>query len=68
MAKFYRSKQNAVAVNMIDTQIWICSNQDCNCWLRSEFSFSQMPLCPMCKSSMTNQTKPLPEIVRANIY
>ncbi|QJD87943.1 cold-shock protein [Cohnella herbarum] len=53
---------------MIDTQIWICSNQDCNCWLRSEFSFSQMPLCPMCKSSMTNQTKPLPEIVRANIY
>ncbi|WP_372339090.1 cold-inducible protein YdjO-related protein [Cohnella sp. WQ 127256] len=68
MASFYRSKQNAEAVNLIDTQIWICSNQSCKCWLRDEYSFSQKPICPMCQSSMINQTKALPQIVKANVY
>lgn len=42
------------------TSIWSCSNEDCNGWMRSNFSFEEEPLCPLCHAPMTNDTKMLP--------
>jgi len=62
MAKYYRTRQAASEVNIVETPVWTCSNRNCKCWLRDEFSFSQNPVCPLCKSGMVKNSKKLPEI------
>ncbi|SFS50981.1 Cold-inducible protein YdjO [Paenibacillus sp. BC26] len=42
------------------TSIWTCSNDDCSCWMRNDFSFGEFPSCPICHSSMTSEIKCLP--------
>lgn len=38
-----------------NTVIWQCS--ECNCWSREEFVYVDKPVCPICKSTMTRETK-----------
>ncbi|WP_420849509.1 cold-shock protein [Paenibacillus montanisoli] len=43
-----------------ETSVWTCSNENCSCWMRYDFSFGEFPSCPICHSSMTSTIKNLP--------
>jgi hypothetical protein len=42
-----------------ETKIWVCTSDDCNCWVRDNFKSSAVPACPICSSEMEEQTKEL---------
>jgi hypothetical protein len=42
------------------TSIWACSNENCSGWMRDNFSFKNVPTCPVCKSEMVLGEKMLP--------
>ncbi|PLR98828.1 cold-shock protein [Bacillus sp. T33-2] len=42
-----------------ETKIWVCTSNDCNCWVRDNFKSSETPSCPICKSEMEQTTKVL---------
>ncbi|WP_199620317.1 cold-shock protein [Paenibacillus alkalitolerans] len=48
------------------TSIWSCTKEDCNGWMRDDFSFEAMPCCPQCKSPMINSVKSLPILINSN--
>lgn len=41
------------------TAIWSCTNETCKGWMRSNFSFSDQPVCPQCGSGMQKGEKKL---------
>jgi len=44
-----------------ELKVWLCSNVNtCKGWIRSDFAFEQVPVCPLCASSMLPSTKVLP--------
>ncbi|CAM3304332.1 cold-shock protein [Paenibacillus lupini] len=45
------------------TKIWSCTSDDCNGWMRDNFSFDQTPTCLLCHSPMISGEKMLPLIV-----
>ncbi|NSL51351.1 cold-shock protein [Calidifontibacillus erzurumensis] len=52
-------RKNAEEVVMEETKVWICTSDECNCWIRDNFKSSDEPNCPLCKSEMTPSTKML---------
>ncbi|WP_210365134.1 cold-shock protein [Bacillus sp. REN3] len=48
-----------------ETKIWVCTSEDCNCWVRDNFKSSNHPSCPICKSEMEQTTRVL-EVVNNN--
>jgi len=48
------------------TDIWNCSNDGCNGWMRADFAFESEPVCILCKSPMEKGTKMLPPLVDSN--
>jgi hypothetical protein len=46
-----------------DTSIWSCSNDDCFGWMRDDFSFENVPTCPLCHSEMSQNIRLLPILV-----
>jgi Cold-inducible protein YdjO len=46
----------------VETNIWACTSEDCNGWMRESFSFKEEPECPLCHSSMTQEVRVLPEV------
>ncbi len=54
-------KRNEVEVPQEDTKIWVCSSEDCNAWVRDNFTSgsSEVPECPICHSPMVEETKVL---------
>ncbi|MFC3255129.1 cold-shock protein [Paenibacillus sepulcri] len=42
------------------TSIWTCTNEECSCWMRDNFSFGEEPACPICNSTMTSEIRLLP--------
>lgn len=42
------------------TSVWTCTGEDCNGWMRDNFSFVEDPVCPLCASSMTQEERVLP--------
>lgn len=49
-------------VQEVETTIWTCTSEECNGWMRESWSFNDEPKCPLCKSSMTQEVRVLPEI------
>ncbi|WP_123043075.1 cold-shock protein [Cohnella candidum] len=45
------------------TAIWSCTQDDCNGWMRDNFSFSAEPTCPKCHSPMESGMRSLPVLV-----
>jgi len=45
------------------TAIWSCTREDCNGWMRNNYSFEDVPACPQCKSPMISSMKDLPILV-----
>jgi hypothetical protein len=34
------------------TPIWSCTDENCNGWMRANFVFATVPVCPQCQSEM----------------
>jgi hypothetical protein len=49
-----------------ETVIWTCKSDDCNGWIRDNFAFAHVPVCPLCHSPMVSSMKNLPLIVNTN--
>ncbi|WP_163970595.1 cold-shock protein [Oceanobacillus halotolerans] len=49
-------------VNEIETNVWSCTNEDCNGWMRESYSLKEEPTCPICQSTMEPEVRTLPEI------
>ncbi|EGL16894.1 cold-shock protein [Paenibacillus chitinolyticus] len=60
------SKKNMEPVPEEEITVWACSQESCVCWMRENFSFNQVPLCPICKSEMVKQVKMLPVLTNHN--
>lgn len=41
------------------TVIWACSDEECNGWMRENFTFSAVPTCPVCHSTMAKDERVL---------
>ena len=50
-----------------ETKIWVCTSDQCNCWVRDNFKSSSTPACPICKSPMEETTKEL-EVVNNHSF
>jgi len=48
------------------TQIWSCTREDCNGWMRANFSFEDEPDCPKCHSAMVSEMRSLPVLVNTS--
>lgn len=46
----------------VETNVWACTSEDCNGWMRESFSFDKEPECPLCQSIMTTEVRVLPEV------
>lgn len=57
------SRRNNEPIPEENTEVWTCSNEDCNGWMRDNFSFEAKPTCPLCHSKMTSSDKVLPVLV-----
>ncbi|GAA0329371.1 hypothetical protein GCM10008967_19840 [Bacillus carboniphilus] len=51
------NRKNQEEVEKLDTIVWVCSSDDCNCWVRDNFKSSEEPACPICESKMEQSTK-----------
>ncbi|MBW5447715.1 hypothetical protein GE107_16800 [Cohnella sp. CFH 77786] len=49
-----------------ETVIWTCGNEDCNVWIRDNFSFATVPVCHRCHSPMISGVKMLPPLMNTN--
>ncbi|TJY40709.1 hypothetical protein E5161_16285 [Cohnella pontilimi] len=48
------------------TAIWSCTNDACNGWTRANFTFSDQPVCPLCRSEMEKGERMLAVIVNSS--
>jgi len=46
----------------VDTDVWSCTNEDCQGWMRDSYSFEEIPKCPLCQSEMEKEVRVLPEL------
>lgn len=59
MAYFNNQKE---PVNNVETNVWACINDDCQGWMREDYSFDKEPICPICQSQMEKEVRVLPEM------
>ena len=45
------------------TAVWTCVKDNCNGWMRKNFSFEEVPVCSLCASPMTSGTRELPVLM-----
>lgn len=60
------SRRNSEPVPEENTEVWLCSNDECIGWMRDNFTFDEKPTCPLCQSSMIQGDKVLPVLVNNN--
>ena len=48
------------------TPVWSCTRDDCNGWMRANFSFEDEPDCPKCHSAMVSEMRSLPVLVNTS--
>ncbi|OKL37334.1 cold-shock protein [Domibacillus mangrovi] len=48
----YYSKNRAEPLPNVDIETWECTKDDCNGWMRKNFSEDDSPSCPFCGSDM----------------
>lgn len=52
-------RRNEEEIVLVETKVWECSAEGCNCWMRDNFKNSEIPTCPICHSDMNTSTKML---------
>lgn len=55
-------RRNEEEIVQVETKIWVCSSEDCKCWVRDNFKNSEIPTCPLCDSEMHETTRMLEAI------
>ncbi|MCC2685564.1 MAG: cold-shock protein [Paenibacillaceae bacterium] len=58
----YFAKKVQEPVQEEETNVWVCGDDACGCWMREDFSFEQSPSCPICRNSMIKNSKMLPAL------
>ncbi|HEX7057432.1 MAG TPA: cold-shock protein [Bacilli bacterium] len=53
-------KKQVEAVPEADTAIWTCTTEGCNGWMRADYTFDNVPTCPLCHGAMANEIRRLP--------
>ncbi|WP_179134040.1 cold-shock protein [Halobacillus massiliensis] len=61
-------KKNQPEIVEEETKIWVCSSEDCNCWMRDNFKSDEKPVCPICKSEMEATSKVLQVVTNNSLY
>lgn len=46
---------------MLDTDVYACSDEACNGWMRKEFATADL-LCPLCGNETNHEIRELPQI------
>ncbi|MGP4041416.1 cold-shock protein [Gracilibacillus sp. D59] len=59
MAYFNNQKE---PVQKVETNVWSCVSDDCQGWMRENYSFEEEPACPICKSEMKKEVRVIPEM------
>lgn len=59
---YYSRKRPLEDIPKEMTAIWSCTKEECNGWMRDNYSFEDVPTCPKCKSPMISNMKNLPII------
>ncbi|KYD11712.1 cold-shock protein [Heyndrickxia sporothermodurans] len=59
MAYFKGQKE---PVPEVETNVWSCTSDSCQGWMREAFSLDEKPKCPLCHSDMDKETRILPVI------
>lgn len=56
------SRNRKEPVKEVETNVWACTSEQCQGWMRESFSFSKTPDCPLCQSEMIEEVRMLPEL------
>lgn len=48
----YYNKGNQEPLPKDDISTWECTQEDCNGWMRKNFTSSSQPTCPLCGNEM----------------
>lgn len=59
-------KKSTEEIPVEDTAIWSCTDEECNGWMRENFTFQMEPTCPLCDAPMDRGTKMLPQLANSN--
>lgn len=46
----------------VDTNVWSCTSDECQGWMRESYSLEEEPKCPLCDSEMVKEVRVLPEL------
>lgn len=58
----YSRKPQVEEIPQEMTDIWTCTSDSCNSWMRDNFTFESEPFCTQCQSPMTRDTRLLPQL------
>ncbi|HUC92089.1 MAG TPA: cold-shock protein [Paenibacillus sp.] len=62
----YSRKKPLEEIPLSLTEIWTCTTDGCNLWMRNDFTFEQEPLCRHCGAPMVKSTKMLSLLVNTD--
>ncbi|ANF95302.1 MULTISPECIES: cold-shock protein [Paenibacillus] len=57
---YYSRKNPLQEIPTEMTDIWVCTDSECNGWMRNDYALAEEPVCSQCKSPMTRGQKELP--------
>ena len=46
----------------VETNVWSCTNNECQGWMRESFSLQSEPDCPLCQFEMVQEIRILPKL------
>lgn len=53
----YYNNRNQEPLPKEDISTWECTAEDCNGWMRKNFTSSDRPLCPLCNKEMISGSR-----------
>ncbi|PAD01248.1 cold-shock protein [Bacillus licheniformis] len=53
----YYNNRNQEPLPKEDISTWECMAEDCNGWMRKNFTSSDRPLCPLCNKEMISGSR-----------
>ncbi|MBU8878376.1 cold-shock protein [Bacillus sp. FJAT-29790] len=56
-----RGQDDAPEVVMLDTEVYACSHDSCNGWMRKDFASADLK-CPLCGNDTNAEMRELPQI------
>ena len=62
----YSRKKTFEELPQAMTAVWSCTRDDCNGWMRANFSFEDEPDCPKCHSAMVSEMRSLPVLINTS--